>query len=129
MDKRSNTTTLLVAVGLVLAVVAFGAVPAFAGPLTDLVDTGTIALAVTAAIGLLVGFGLWPKVKEYIDKVGEVAQAVDEFKNIFAEVVDFLNKFVEAFADKSISKEELDNLVKEAGDVKTAVEVFVGRFR
>lgn len=72
-------------------------------------DIATIIGAVVSVIAVVLG-GLWTKGKGKLNKV----------KNLAVETVEVISKLDEALADNKVTKEEVEQLKKEAADVKIA---------
>jgi hypothetical protein len=70
--------------------------------------TGNIPQIITAVVG-----------------IGAVWLVLSKALNVLKEISELLNAIVVAFADKKLTKDEVDTIVKEAKDVPLAVKALI----
>jgi len=70
--------------------------------------TGNVSQIITAVVG-----------------IGAVWLVMSKALNVLKEISELLNAIVVAFADKKLTKDEVDTIVKEAKDVPLAVKALI----
>ena len=66
-----------------------------------------------------------PQLLTAIVGIGAVWVILSKAMNILKEITELLNAIVVAFADKKLTKDEIDTIVKEAKDIPLAVKSLI----
>lgn len=66
-----------------------------------------------------------PQVLTAVVGIGAVWFVMSKALKVLKEITELLNAIVVAFADKKLTKEEIDTIVKEAKDVPLAVKALI----
>lgn len=66
-----------------------------------------------------------PQLLTAVVGIGAVWVILSKAMNILKEITELLNAIVVAFADKKLTKDEIDTIVKEAKDIPLAVKTLI----
>ena len=66
-----------------------------------------------------------PQILTAVIGIGAIWLVLSKALNVLKEITELLNAIVVAFADKKLTKDEIDTIVKEAKDVPLAVKALI----